>query len=145
MSYADLSASTGKRIAPMPPQRTFDKRRDRARRISPRNEVGDRSMGGILDGVRVLDFGRYIAGPYCATLLAEFGAEVIRIEKRSGGEDRFQAPLTEAQDGGLFLQMNRNKRGMTLDPMAPAGQDVVRRLVQTADVVVANLPPQTLA
>jgi hypothetical protein len=43
---------------------------------------GKRSMGGVLEGVRVLDFGRYIAGPYCATLLAEFGAEVIRVEKR---------------------------------------------------------------
>ena len=41
-------------------------------------------MGGVLEGVRVLDFGRYIAGPYCATLLAEFGAEVIRVEKRDG-------------------------------------------------------------
>ena len=102
-------------------------------------------MNGVLSGVRVLDFGRYIAGPYCAMLLADFGAEVIRIEKRSGGEDRFQSPLTETQEGGTFMQMNRNKRGMTLDPMKPAGQAVVRRLVETADVVVANLPPQTLA
>lgn len=102
-------------------------------------------MNGVLSGVRVLDFGRYIAGPYCATLLAEFGADVIRIEKRAGGEDRYQAPLTEAQEGGLFMQMNRNKRGMTLDPMKPGGQAVVRRLVETADVVVANLPPRTLA
>ena len=102
-------------------------------------------MNGVLAGVRVLDFGRYIAGPYCASLLAEFGADVIRIEKRAGGEDRFQAPLTATQEGGLFLQMNRNKRGMTLDPLKPGGQEVVRRLVATADVVVANLPPQTLA
>ena len=102
-------------------------------------------MKDVLSGVRVLDFGRYIAGPYCAMLLGEFGADVIRIEKRSGGEDRFQAPLTAAQDGGLFMQMNRNKRGITLDPMTPEGQEVVRRLVATADVVVANLPPQTLA
>ena len=102
-------------------------------------------MGDVLSGVRVLDFGRYIAGPYCAMLLGDFGADVIRIEKRNGGEDRFQAPLTAAQDGGLFMQMNRNKRGMTLDPMTPEGQEVVRRLVGTADVVVANLPPQTLA
>jgi crotonobetainyl-CoA:carnitine CoA-transferase CaiB-like acyl-CoA transferase len=102
-------------------------------------------MTGVLSGVRVLDFGRYIAGPYCAALLAEFGADVIRIEKRAGGEDRFQAPLTESHEGGVFMQMNRNKRGMTLDPMKPAGQEVVRRLVRTADVVVANLPPQTLS
>jgi crotonobetainyl-CoA:carnitine CoA-transferase CaiB-like acyl-CoA transferase len=78
-------------------------------------------------------------------LLAEFGADVIRIEKRTGGEDRYQAPLTQSQEGGLFLQMNRNKRGMTLDPMTADGQEIVRKLVQTADVVVANLPPQTLS
>ena len=102
-------------------------------------------MTDVLAGIRVLDFGRYIAGPYCATLLADFGAEVIRVEKRSGGEDRFQAPVSTTGDGALFQQVNRNKRAMTLDPMTEAGQDVVRRLVATADVVVANLPPQTLA
>jgi len=102
-------------------------------------------MTDVLAGVRVLDFGRYIAGPYCATLLADFGAEVIRVEKRTGGEDRFQAPVSETGDGALFQQVNRNKRAMTLDPMTEAGQDVVHRLVATADVVVANLPPQTLA
>ncbi len=101
-------------------------------------------MVGVLDGIRVLDFGRYIAGPYCAALLAEHGADVIRIEKREGSEDRFQAPVAETGEGALFLQMNRNKRGLTLDPMNPEGQEVVRRLVATADVVVANLPPQTL-
>lgn len=101
-------------------------------------------MTGVLKGIRVLDFGRYIAGPYCATLLAEFGADVIRIEKRSGSEDRFQAPITETQDGGLFMQINRNKRGMTLDPMKPEGRKIAEQLIKTADVVVANLPPQTL-
>ncbi len=101
-------------------------------------------MAGVLEGIRVLDFGRYIAGPYCAALLAEHGAEVIRIEKREGSEDRFQAPVAATGEGALFLQMNRNKRGMTLDPMRPEGQEIVRKLVATADVVVANLPPQTL-
>lgn len=101
-------------------------------------------MHGVLTGVRVLDFGRYIAGPFCAALLAEFGASVIRIEKRSGGEDRDPAPLGESGASGLYLQMNRNKRGMTLDPMTPGGQAVLTRLVKSADVVVANLPPPTL-
>ena len=100
---------------------------------------------GVLEGIRVLDFGRYIAGPYCAALLAEHGAEVIRIEKLQGSEDRYQAPVAKSGEGALFLQMNRNKLGMTLDPMLPQGQEVVRKLVATADVVVANLPPQTLA
>lgn len=101
-------------------------------------------MSGVLKGIRVLDFGRYIAGPYCAALLAEHGADVIRIEKLEGSEDRYVAPITETQDGALFMQMNRNKRGMTLNPMAPEGKEIVRKLVATADVVVANLPPQTL-
>ena len=59
-------------------------------------------MGGVLEGVRVLDFGRYIAGPYCATLLAEFGAEVIRVEKRDGSEDRYVAPVGSGGEGALF-------------------------------------------
>ena len=102
-------------------------------------------MTGVLQGIRVLDFGRYIAGPYCAALLAEQGAEVIRIEKRGeGSEDRVQAPITETGDGGLFMQMNRNKLGITLDPMKEEGREVTRKLVATADVVIANLPPQTL-
>jgi len=99
---------------------------------------------GILDGIRVLDFGRYIAGPWCAALLGDLGAEVIRIEKRAGSEDRFVGPVADGGEGALFLEANRNKKGMTLDPGKPAGREVVRRLVATADVVVANLPPQTL-
>jgi len=101
-------------------------------------------MSGPLDGIRVLDFGRYIAGPWCAALLGDLGAQVIRIDKRGGSEDRFVGPVTDGGEGALYLQANRNKRGMTLDPMKPAGREVVRRLVATADVVVANLPPQTL-
>ncbi|HKS90052.1 MAG TPA: CoA transferase [Stellaceae bacterium] len=101
---------------------------------------------GVLDGIRVLDFGRYIAGPFCAALLGDLGAEVIRIERLGGGEDRFFIPVGGAADGGgaMFLAMNRNKRGMTLDPAAPKGREIVRRLVATADVVVANLPPSVL-
>ncbi|MFT4096360.1 MAG: CoA transferase [Rhodoblastus sp.] len=101
-------------------------------------------MGGILEGIRVLDFGRYIAGPYCATLLAEFGADVIRVERRAGSEDRYVTPVGEDGAGALFLQVNRNKKSVTLDPMKPEGQAVLRKLVATADVVVANLPKQTL-
>lgn len=101
-------------------------------------------MSKILQGVRVLDFGRYIAGPYCATLLGDMGAEVIRIEKVDGSEDRFVSPVTENGDGALFLQMARNKQSMTLNPMKPEGREIVKKLVATADVVVANLPPDTL-
>lgn len=95
--------------------------------------------------VRVLDFGRYVAGPYCATLLGDFGAEVIRIEKREGSEDRFLMPVSAEGEGALFLQMNRNKQSMTLDPASEAGREVVRRLVRTADVVVVNMPTDAVA
>ena len=101
-------------------------------------------MDGILSGIRVLDFGRYIAGPYCAALLADLGADVIRIERLEGGEDRWLLPVGEDGTGALYLPCNRNKRGMTLDPSTPEGRDIVRRLVKTADVVVANLPPDVL-
>ncbi len=102
-------------------------------------------MTSVLEGVRVLDFGRYIAGPFCATLLAEMGADVIRIEKTAGSEDRFVQPVSENGPGATFLQLGRNKRGLTLNPRTPGGAEIVRRLVRTADVVVANLPPPTLA
>ena len=101
-------------------------------------------MSEVLKGVRVLDFGRYIAGPFCGTLLGDLGADVIRIEKIDGSEDRFLSPITEDGDGALFMQLARNKRSLTLNPMKPEGREVVKRLVATADVVVANLPPDTL-
>lgn len=101
-------------------------------------------MTSVLEGIRVLDFGRYIAGPYCAELLAHFGADVIRIEKLGGSEDRYTTPVTEDGQGALFFQMNCNKRGMTLNPTKPEGREVVKRLVRTADVVVASLPHPTL-
>ena len=101
-------------------------------------------MSKVLEGIRVLDFGRYIAGPFCGTLLGDMGAEVIRIEKVDGSEDRFLSPITENGDGAMFMQLARNKRGMTLNPMKPQGREIVEKLVATADVVVANLPPETL-
>ena len=103
-------------------------------------------MTGVLDGIRVLDFGRYIAGPYCAALLGDLGAEVIRIERIGGGEDRPIAPVDAEREGpgAMFLVMNRNKKSMTLDPASPEGREIVKRLVKTADVVVANLPPDVL-
>ena len=101
-------------------------------------------MSKVLEGIRVLDFGRYIAGPFCATLLGDMGAEVIRIEKVDGSEDRYLSPINENGDGAMFMQMGRNKKSITLNPMKPEGREIVKKLVTTADVVVANLPPDTL-
>src|SRR5260221_110166 len=101
------------------------------------------------EGGRVVDFGRYIAGPLAAALMGDLCAHVLRRGKREGREDRTLISLGEHDDGSpregaLFLQMNRNKRSLTLDPMNDAGREVVRRLIRSADVVIANLPVDTL-
>ena len=101
-------------------------------------------MSGVLEGVKVLDFGRYIAGPFCGALLADYGAEVIRIERVNGSEDRYVTPVSEDGQGAMFLQLNRNKLGLTLNPTKEKGQEIVRKLVQKSDIVIANLPEQTL-
>ncbi|AXF22795.1 CoA transferase [Burkholderia pyrrocinia] len=98
----------------------------------------------VLEGIKVLDFGRFIAGPFCSALLADYGADVIRIDRVGGGEDRFIVPVTEHGEGALYLQVNRNKRSMTLDLDSPDGRDIVRKLVVDADIVIANMPPRTL-
>jgi crotonobetainyl-CoA:carnitine CoA-transferase CaiB-like acyl-CoA transferase len=97
-----------------------------------------------LAGIRVIDFGRFIAGPYCAMLLADMGADVIRVDRRHGSEDRYIAAITESGEGGGFLSLNRNKRSLTLDTSKPESAEIIRRLVQGADVVVANLPINVL-
>jgi crotonobetainyl-CoA:carnitine CoA-transferase CaiB-like acyl-CoA transferase len=99
---------------------------------------------GPLDGIRVLDFGRFIAGPYCGMLLADMGADVIRIDRRGGSEDRYIAPLAADGHGAHFLSINRNKRSLTLDPSNPAAIEIIARLVRSADVVIANLPVPVL-
>jgi crotonobetainyl-CoA:carnitine CoA-transferase CaiB-like acyl-CoA transferase len=94
-----------------------------------------------LTGVRVVDLGRYIAGPLCSSLLGDLGADVIRIERVGGGEDRAVLELAEGADSGAgYLAQNRNKRGVTLNPSSPEGRKVLKRLIATADVVVVNLP-----
>src|SRR5215467_1462599 len=95
---------------------------------------------GPLAGIRVIDFGRFIAGPYCGMLLADMGADVIRVDRRQGSEDRYLAPITESGDGASFLSLNRNKRSLTLDTSTPQSAEIIRRLVGRADVVLANLP-----
>src|SRR5689334_18677419 len=95
---------------------------------------------GPLEGIRVIDFGRFIAGPYCGMLLADMGADVIRVDRRQGSEDRYTGPVTEGGEGGAFLSLNRNKRSVTLDASRPEASEIIRRLARGADVVLANLP-----
>ena len=98
---------------------------------------------GALKGIRVLDFSRYIAGPYCASLLAYLGADVIRVEKPSGGEDRFVAPISDGSSPLLFMTGNR-KRSLGLNLKSEDAMQIVKQLVMHADVVIANMPPVVL-
>ena len=95
-----------------------------------------------LAGVRVLDLGRHLAGPTCAMLLGDLGADVIKIEKPDVGEDgRAAGPPFFDGISAFFLSANRNKRSFTLDFKRPEGQELFRRLAETADVVVDNFRP----
>ncbi|CAN5554997.1 CoA transferase [soil metagenome] len=94
----------------------------------------------VLQGIRVLDYGRFIAAPWCSALLADMGADVLRVEKREGGEDRWVQSVTESGEGGTFLQCNRNKRSLTLDSTTAEGAEITRKLVARSDIVVANMP-----
>jgi len=100
---------------------------------------------GPLGAIRVLDFGKYVAGPYCATLLADLGADVIRIERPGGNDDRTMGPIAADGTGSTYLAISRNKRNLTLDHTSREGRAVFERLVASADVVVANLPARRLS
>jgi crotonobetainyl-CoA:carnitine CoA-transferase CaiB-like acyl-CoA transferase len=102
-----------------------------------------------LAGIRVADFGHFIAAPLCAALLSDMGADVIRVERPGGSEDRAVTSLFKHADGtpgegAPFLQYNRNKRGLAVDLAAPEGAEVIRRLILWADIVVANFPRAVL-
>ncbi len=102
----------------------------------------------LLNGKRVLDFGRYIAGPFCGAMLADLGADVIRIEKIDGSEDRYTSPVGEFEGrdvGALFLHLNRNKRGFTFNPKKAGAAEVLQRLVSSADLVLVNMTPTGVA
>ena len=98
-----------------------------------------------LQGVRVIDASSFLAGPFCATQLGEFGAEVIKIELPKVGDAlRTFGTITNSGDGLLFLQESRNKKAATLDLRKPQGAEILKRLVVQSDVLVENFSPGTL-
>lgn len=102
-------------------------------------------MAGALDGVRVLDLSRVLAGPYCAQALGELGASVVKVEPPGRGDDtRGWGPEVGDGESAYYLAINRNKRGMVVDLRTETGREVVRRLVEQADVLVENFRPGTL-
>ncbi|MCC6709334.1 MAG: CoA transferase [Gammaproteobacteria bacterium] len=95
----------------------------------------------ILDGIRVLDFTQYLAGPTVTRLMAEMGAEIIKIELAPGGDPSRGLPWSDHGRSGYFIQQNRGKRSVCLDLRDPAADTIVRELVAKADVVVENFGP----
>ena len=97
-----------------------------------------------LEGIRVLELAQIVAGPFCGALMAEFGAEVIKVEMPGRGDDIRRMGPAEQNVGYWWAVDNRNKQVMTLDLHHPKGQEIVRRLVPLVDVVTENFRPSTL-
>src|SRR5207249_707155 len=103
-------------------------------------------MPAALAGIRVLDLTQIMAGPFCAMLLADLGAEVIKIENPRGGDDsRRMAPPYYNGESAAYLAMNRNKHGIAVDIRASTGKQILWRLIESADVLVENFRPGTMA
>lgn len=100
---------------------------------------------GPLQGMKVLDLSHVMAGPTCALMLADMGAEVIKVEKLPGGDDvRRQVPPRIGDEAASFMMMNRNKRGIALDLKKPGGRRVLEQLVPQVDVLIENFSPGTM-
>lgn len=98
-------------------------------------------MAGLLDGVKVLDLTRVLAGPYCGMMLADMGAEVTKIELPGRGDDaRRNFPLVNGESA-YFMNLNRNKRGITLNLKSEKGKEIFRELVKQSDIVLENYRP----
>jgi crotonobetainyl-CoA:carnitine CoA-transferase CaiB-like acyl-CoA transferase len=101
--------------------------------------------GGPLDGIRVLDLTRALAGPYCTMFLGDFGADVVKVEQPEVGDDsRGWGPPFVGTESAYFLSINRNKQSITIDLKRAEGIDLVRRLAAAADVLIENFRPGTM-
>ena len=99
---------------------------------------------GALQGKRIIDLSRVLGGPYCTQVLADHGAEVIKIEPPQGDEVRDWGPPFHNDDAAYFIGINRNKRSMGLDLTRPEGKQLLLRLLQDADVLLENYKPGTM-
>lgn len=96
---------------------------------------------GLLDGVKVLDLSRVLAGPYCGMMLADMGADVIKIEIPGKGDDaRGNFPIVNGESV-YYMNLNRNKKGMTLNLKSEKGKEILRRLVADSDILIENYRP----
>ena len=97
-----------------------------------------------LTGKRIIDLSRVLGGPYCTQVLADHGAEVIKIEPPQGDETRDWGPPFHEGDAAYYIGVNRNKRSMGLDLTQPAGRDLLLRLLDGADILLENYKPGTM-
>ncbi|HEX6989075.1 MAG TPA: CoA transferase, partial [Bacillota bacterium] len=102
------------------------------------------SRPGPLAGLKVLDLSRVLSGPYCSMMLADLGADVIKVERPGSGDDtRAWGPPFVNGEAAYFLSINRNKRSITVDLKQERGLEIVYRLARQADVVLENFRPGT--
>lgn len=98
-------------------------------------------MSMVLDGIRVVELAEALAGPYCAMLLGDLGADVIKVERNGcGDQSRGWGPPFVGTESAYYLATNRNKRSITLDYDHPVGAEILQRLLSTADVFICNQP-----
>ncbi len=106
-------------------------------------------MTALLDGIRVLDLGDWVASSYCSRVLADYGADVIKVEHPSGSATRYEGPYAgddeHPEKSALFLHLNANKRSITLDIFRPEGAEIARDLAARCDVVIEDFAPGGLA
>ena len=109
-------------------------------------ELRHAAPDGVLSGIRVADFSRVLAGPYATMMLADFGADVVKVEPPTGDDTRHWTPPVDASGQATYFgSVNRNKRSVALDLADAAGLAEARRLVATADVVIENFRPGVMA
>ena len=102
-------------------------------------------MAGALSGLRVLDLSRVLAGPFCCMMLGDHGADVIKVEPPDGDETRRYGPPFVDGESTYYLGINRNKRSIALDLATAQGQEIIRRLASTSDVLVENFRTGAMA
>ncbi len=106
----------------------------------------DTKSASALNGVRIIDLSRVLAGPYCTMLLADYGAEVIKIEQPGKGDGTRQwGPPWEGGESAYYLSANRNKKSVTLNLKSEQGREILRKLIAGADVLIENFKPGTMA
>src|SRR6201984_800601 len=115
-----------------------------AHRTSHETHMTTASSHGAMTGLRVIDLTRVLGGPYCTQILADHGADVIKVEPPAGDEGGDWGPPFHGEDAAYFVGINRNKRSIGLDLASVGGRAVLMKMLERADVLIENFKPGTL-